>query len=247
MCNRTGEILRWMELATPLGGPYIAHFRALAAELGIAIAATYLEAVTGPGGDAWPPRNTVALIDRHGAVAFNYAKVHTSVMEGLEALTTAGRRWRTAALDTGRGLVEVGALICFDREHSESARSLMLAGAEVLLAPNACGLSDATLARFAASAMENGVAVAMANHAAGWRCCNGQSAAYDHTGAELARGGEAEGVLLATVDIAALRAHRATAFGRSLRNVSARPELCTLPRHPAFAAAGALGRMNVPL
>ena len=33
----------------------------------------------------------------------NYAKVHTSVMEGLESLTTAGRKFYTASLDTKRG------------------------------------------------------------------------------------------------------------------------------------------------
>ena len=55
-----------MDLATPLDGPYIAHFKALARELDMAIAAAYLEKVTGPGGEPWPPRNSVALIDRHG-------------------------------------------------------------------------------------------------------------------------------------------------------------------------------------
>ena len=133
VCNHTADQLAWMDLATPLDGPYIAHFKALARELDMAIAAAYLERVTGPGGEPWPPRNSVALIDRHGEVRLNYAKVHTSVMEGLESLTTAGRKFYTASLDTKRGAVNIGALICFDREHSESARSLMLAGAEVLL------------------------------------------------------------------------------------------------------------------
>ena len=41
-------------------------------------------------------------------------------------------------LDTARGPVRVGAMICYDREFPESARLLMLRGAELILTPNAC-------------------------------------------------------------------------------------------------------------
>ena len=54
----------------------------------MAIGATYMEQVRGPGGERWPPRNSVALIDRHGEVVYNYAKVHTCQFSGLEALHT---------------------------------------------------------------------------------------------------------------------------------------------------------------
>ena len=56
-------------------------------------------------------------------------------------------------------------------------------------APNACGLDGGTLSRFQASAIENGLAVAMANHAAGYRCCNGMSVAFDHLGRPLVADG----------------------------------------------------------
>lgn len=52
-------------------GPFVSHFRALAEELDMAIAITYLERWDGA------PRNSVSLIDRHGEIAFTYAKVHT--------------------------------------------------------------------------------------------------------------------------------------------------------------------------
>ena len=42
VCNHTADQLAWMDLATPLDGPYIAHFKALARELDMAIAAAYL-------------------------------------------------------------------------------------------------------------------------------------------------------------------------------------------------------------
>ena len=65
----------------------------------------------------------------------------------------------------------------------------MLTSAVAGRAPNACGLDGGTLSRFQASAMENGVAVAMANHAAGYRCCNGMSVAFDHLGRPLVADG----------------------------------------------------------
>ena len=41
-------------------------------------------------------------------------------------------------LDTAQDDVKIGAMICYDREFPESARILMLKGAEIILTPNAC-------------------------------------------------------------------------------------------------------------
>lgn len=245
MCNRTDVVLEWMGLATALDGGFVAHFKRLAVELDMAIAASYLEEVDGPGGERWPPRNSVALIDRHGRVVYNYAKVHTCQFSGLEALNTAGRRVYAGALDTRSGNVTVASIICYDREQMETARMAALAGAEVILTPNACGLDNATLDQFAVRAMENAAATAMANYAAPYK--NGRSVAFDHLGAPLVEAGGEEGLYLARVDIAALRAHRASAFGRAMYPAARHPELCTFPREASFGGRGALGRMNVPL
>jgi predicted amidohydrolase len=56
-------LFEWMDTSTPLDGDYISHFRNLAVELNMAIGAAYLE--QNEGGAA-PPRNSVAMIDRHG-------------------------------------------------------------------------------------------------------------------------------------------------------------------------------------
>src|SRR4051794_38026705 len=56
-------------------------------------------------------------------------------------------------------------MICYDREFPESARVLMLGGAELILTPNACGLDADRLGQFRARAYENMVGVAMANYA----------------------------------------------------------------------------------
>jgi predicted amidohydrolase len=252
-CNNTASLLEWMRLATPLGGGYIAHFRSLARELDMAIAATYMEAITGPGGEPWPPRNSVALIDRHGNVVYNYAKVHTCQFSGLEALHSGGRTVLSGVLDTKTcGNVRVASIICFDREQIEAARMATLGGAEVLLVPNACWLDNATLDHFAVRGMENAASVAMTNYAdvPQWRdATNGRSVAYDHLGNTLVVAQGEEDMYLARVDVAALRAHRATPFASALvgsANVP-RAELCDLPRRPEFGGAGALGRMSVPL
>ena len=251
-CDDTGQILKWMRLATPLNGGYIAHFRSLARELDMAIAATYMEEVTGPGGDPWPPRNSVALIDRHGNVVYNYAKVHTCQFSGLEALHTGGRAVYSGVLDTKSGNVTVASIICFDREQMEVARMATQVGAEVLLTPNACGLDNSTLDHFSVRGMENAMAVTMTNYAdvPQWRdATNGRSIAFDHLGHPLAVAAGDEGVYLARIDVTALRAHRQSLFARALVDAAAvlRPGLCDLPRRPEFGGEGALGRMSVPL
>src|SRR3954467_5282211 len=146
-------------LATPADGPFVGHFRALARELELAIVITYLQRWDGP------PRNAATVIDRHGEIVFTYAKVHTCDF-GLEGAMTSGEHFRVGELDTAGGPVRIGAMICFDREFPESARLLMLGGAEIILTPNACVLDEERRGQFRARAFENMVGVAMANYSA---------------------------------------------------------------------------------
>lgn len=198
----------WQAQAVPRDGEYVAHFRALARELGMAIVLTYLE--------AWPgaPRNAASLIDRHGELVLTYAKVHTCDF-GLEAALTPGDDFPVCTLDTAAGPVRVGAMICFDREFPESARLLMLNGAEIILTPNACPLEPNRIGQFRARAFENMVGVAMANYAAPQQ--NGHSVAFDPIAFDeeersrdtlIVEAGEAEGIYLAPFDLDRLRAWR---------------------------------------
>ena len=209
----------WQESAIDADDPFVHHFRALSAELDMAIALTYLE--------RWPgkPRNSVALIDRHGEIVLIYAKVHTCAF-AAEAALTPGDDFPVAKLDTRAGEVNIGAMICYDREFPESARILMLRGAEIILTPNACWLDANRLTQFRARAFENMTGVAMANYAAPQ--LNGRSVAYsgiahaaDGTSLEtlVVEAGGAEEIYLATFDLDALRAYRqrepwGTAFRR---------------------------------
>ena len=61
------------------------------------------------------PRNTLLLFDRRGRLALTYAKVHTCDF-GDERVLTRGESFPVAALDTAAGPVQVGAMICYDRE-----------------------------------------------------------------------------------------------------------------------------------
>ncbi len=137
----------------------------------MAIAVTYLE--RSPAG----PRNALTLFDCCGREALTYAKVHTCSFDLPEQALAPGAEFPVARLETGAGPVVVGAMICFDREFPESARILMLKGAEIIITPNACELEANRLGQFRARAYENMVGVAMANYAAPQE--NGHSTVVD--------------------------------------------------------------------
>lgn len=54
-------------------------------------------------------------------------------------------------------------MICYDREYPESARILMLKGAEIILVPNDCGSMKPRIQAISTRAYENMVGIAMAN------------------------------------------------------------------------------------
>ncbi|MCK5775045.1 MAG: carbon-nitrogen hydrolase family protein, partial [Bacteroidales bacterium] len=151
---------KWKGMAITQDSEFVKHFRSLAKELNMAIVITYLEDI----GDDKLPRNSASLIDRHGDMVFTYAKIHTTDFSHLENSTTPGDDFYVKELDTKAGAIKVGMMICYDREFPESARSLMLKGAEVILTPNACVLEELRLSQFRVRAMENGVATVMTNY-----------------------------------------------------------------------------------
>jgi predicted amidohydrolase len=153
-------------------------------------------------------------VDRHGELLFTYAKVHTCDF-GMEYACTPGDDFFVGTLDTVQGPVEVGAMICFDREFPESARILMLKGAEIILIPNACEMEANRLGQLRARAYENMVGVALANYAAPQQ--NGHSVAYHPLAFSeegrscdppVVEAGEQEGIALAAFDLDAMRAWR---------------------------------------
>ncbi len=200
------------ELSISADSDFIQGFRNLAEKLQMAVGITFLERHN------QKPRNSVILFDRNGREVLHYSKVHTCDFDS-EKMLSSGEDFHVADLDTGRGTVKVGSMICFDREFPESARILMLKGAEVVLAPNACTLETNRLAALRTRAYENMLAIATCNYPAGQPDCNGHSAVFDGV-AWLrdepgvrdmcifeAPGGE--GVYLAEIDLDMLREYRA--------------------------------------
>lgn len=199
-------------LAVPADGPFVRAFAGLAAGLQMAIGITFLEQY------APSPRNAFLLFDRNGKECLHYAKVHTCDFDE-EKVLTSGKTFETAELDLGRDRVRVGSMICFDREFPESARILMLKGAEVILAPNACPMEINRLSALRTRAYENMLAVATCNYPAGQPDCNGHSTVFDgvawlpdEPGVRdmcILEAAEEEGIYLARIDLTMLRTYRA--------------------------------------
>ncbi len=124
----------------------------------------------------------------------------------------------TGDLDTGETVVKIGSMICFDREFPESARILMLKGAEVILAPNACPIEINRLSALRTRAYENMTAVATCNYPKGQPDCNGHSTVFDGVAWHRDQPGsrdmcileapEEEGIYIASIDLDSLREYR---------------------------------------
>ena len=119
--------------ATPLlHHPTVAHFSALAKELGVVLPLSVYELA----GQA--RFNTVVMVDADGATLGTYRKSHIPDGPGYSEKyyfspgDTGFRVWETAF-----GRIGVG--ICWDQWFPECARSLALMGAEMLLYPTAIG------------------------------------------------------------------------------------------------------------
>ncbi len=156
------------------------------------------------------PQNTAFLLNRNGKTVLKYSKVHTCDFDA-ERFLEGGSRFYTGETDG----ICFGVMICYDREHPESARELMLQGAEIILVPNDCTCMRPRLAELSVAAMQNMCAVAMANppgENGGCSCAFGPDVwGEDGRGADntLALAGETfDGILYAELDIDALRRHR---------------------------------------
>ena len=202
----------WKAEAISAESDFIRAFGRLAEELDMAVGVTLLEAWEGG------PRNTLVLFDRFGERKLTYAKVHTCDFD-VERNLTPGEDFYVTTLDTARGEVQIGAMICYDREFPESARILMLRGAELILTPNACPMEINRLSQLRARAFENMLAVATCNYPDSVPDCNGGSSVFDGVAylpemagsrdtCLLQAGGE-EGVYMAELDLDMLRSYRA--------------------------------------
>ena len=221
---------------------FVRAFSDAARELQMAVAVTFLEAFD-PA-----PRNSVCVFDHKGREVLRYAKVHTCAFD-LERPLIPGDGFSVADLETAGGTVKIGTMICFDREFPESARLLMLGGAEVILAPNACPMEINRLSVLRARAYENMLAVATCNYPAGQPDCNGHSTVFDgvawlpdEPGSRdmcILKAPETEGIYLASIDLSRLRAYRKEeVMGNAYRRVPTYGALLDPKVHEPFVRNG---------
>lgn len=207
--NRPAD--EWIAEAIPSDGDFVNAFGRLAQELEMSIGITLLEKWSGA------PRNTLVLFDRFGNRKMTYAKVHTCDF-GDERFLTPGDNFFVTALDTACGKIKVGAMICYDREFPESARILMLKGAELILVPNACPMEINRLSQLRGRAYENMTAIATCNYPDTVPDCNGGSSVFDGVaylpnlpGSRdtcILQADGSEGIFLAKLDLDQLRSYR---------------------------------------
>jgi N-carbamoylputrescine amidase len=204
--------------AQPVGEhPAVRAMQRLAAELRVTIPTSFFE-LDGPH-----HYNSLAMIGPDGAVQGVYRKSHIPDGPGYEEKfyfrpgNTGFRTWDTPAARVGVG-------ICWDQWYPETARILMLQGAEVLFFPTAIGnephdpsLDTSRMWRRAmiGHAVSNVVPVVAANRIGteNGQTFYGHSFLADERGDLIAEFGTDEtGVLVGTYDLDVVRRHRA-AFG----------------------------------
>lgn len=224
-----GHPEKWTPLAIAEDDAFVKAFSDLAAELDMAIGITLLEK------HEPKPLNTLILFDRHGIKALKYSKVHTCDFSA-EYYLSSGEGFTVCDLDTKSGTVRIGAMICFDREFPESARILMLKGAEVIIQPNACPLELNRLSALRTRAYENMLAVTTCNYPESVPDCNGHSVAFDGVAWKndepgvrdmcILEADGSEGVFTAEIDMDMLREYRSReVMGNAYRKTAAYSKL----------------------
>ena len=146
------EFIDWCNSAVTEEEEHVLQIRKLAKELQIGVVITAFTK-----GEKYP-QNTAFIIDRNGDIILKYSKVHTCDFD-WERYLESGQEFKVCEFDG----VNIGVMICYDREYPESARELMLLGAEIIFNPNCCGGMEPRLKELSVRAMENMVGVAMAN------------------------------------------------------------------------------------
>lgn len=196
-------------MAEPIPGPTSRHFAALAKELGVYLLVGMSELRVDPADNQRQPQlcNAMPVFAPDGEQMGVMRKVHINRYE-------TGGGWRNGSafpvweFHTATGQFRGGIMICYDRELPESARILMLQGADVIFNPLACGCPTSDIHRclLRTRAFENEVYIFMVNHAAPRE--NGHSMVFDYNGSIVKEMDGKEGVFVYELDFDALNKHR---------------------------------------
>ena len=201
-CRATTWVEAINRLADTTEGPFAQAVSRLARETGTAICYGYPER----GGKL--VYNSAACFGPDGALIANHRKL--VIPPGIEPdYFSPGERPTLFDLDGLRFAI----LICYDAEFPEPARHAALAGAHCLLVPTALRDMWGVVAHkmMPARAFENGVYLVYSNHAGveGDHRYLGASCIASPVGEDVARAGEGEEVIAATIDPARVTAAQA--------------------------------------
>lgn len=184
------------------------------------------------------PRNTAWVINKNGEILLKYDKVHTCDFAD-ESCLECGDEYFVCNYHG----IQLGIMICYDREYPESARILMMKGAEVILLPNDCNSMKPRLDCLSTRAYENLVGIGMANPpgenagascAFAPRCWNQKGHCIDN--ALLVADALTEGLFYADFDMDDIRDFREhEMMGNTFRKVHAYMPLMNGAINPPFA------------
>jgi beta-ureidopropionase len=192
-----------VELGEPIPGPTTEAFAAKARQLGVAVVLNLYERDGARGFDCSP------VIDADGSLLGRTRMVHITDYACFheQGYYTPG--------DTGAPVYDtqvgrVGVAICYDRHYPEYMRALALAGADLVVVPQAGALDEWPEGLYEAemrvAAFQNGYFVALCNRVGEEECLtfSGESFVCGPDGAMLARGPRlAEAIVCADLDLAA--------------------------------------------
>jgi predicted amidohydrolase len=191
-------------MAEPADGPSAQTAGAIARASGIAIAYGYPEQHPEKRG----VYNAALLVARDGRPLMNYRKTHLFGDLDRGMFVPGDRLPEPVELEGMR----VGMLICYDVEFPEPVRCWALAGVDLLLVPTAQMEPYEFVARLLvpARAYENQLTIAYANRCGreGDLVYVGQSCVCGPDGADLARAGSGEAMIVADLEPAALQRAR---------------------------------------
>lgn len=207
-----------LSLAEPVPGPTTNAFSALARELGVVIVLNLYERSGGEAYDSSP------VIDADGSILGCTRMVHITDFEAFheQDYYTPGNNG-APVYDTRHG--RVGVAICYDRHYPEVMRALAVAGAQVVVVPQAGAMDEWPEGLFEAemrvAAFQNGYFTALCNRVGPEAVLHfaGESFVCDPEGNVIARAGKGtEEILFADLDFERVRrSHAQRLFLRDRR------------------------------
>lgn len=155
---------KWESSAISLSSNFIKSFKKIAAEIEIHIAITFLHDDGGV-----KPKNSVSLINSNGEIIGTHSKVFTCDWTdeddiGADWNCESGKDFNVVESNILGEKLNIGFMICADREFPLSSISLLKKDADLILVPNSCDWNEFRDAQLRVRAFESMAATVMSNY-----------------------------------------------------------------------------------